>query len=242
MGNSKIIIAIDGYSSTGKSSFAKLIARKLDYIYIDTGALYRAVTCFACRNGWIGEPSEENPCPIDTDSLREGLRKISVTFRPTGPDGKSETYLNGENIETQIRSMEISAKVSYISALPFVRKFIDGILHAYRKERGVVMDGRDIGTAVFPDAELKIFMTASPRIRAERRYKELQAAGNPQSIEQVLKNLEERDYMDTHRETAPLIRAEDAILLDNSQMTIPEQLQWIGGILRERFGLEMKAD
>ena len=242
MGNSKIIIAIDGYSSTGKSSFAKLIARKLDYIYIDTGALYRAVTYFAYRNGWIGKPSPENPCPIDTGSLREGLQKISITFRPTGPDGKSETYLDGENIETQIRSMEISAKVSYISALPFVRKFIDGILHAYGKEKGVVMDGRDIGTAVFPDAELKIFMTASLRIRAERRYKELQAAGNPQPLEQVLKNLGERDYIDTHRETAPLVRAEDAVLLDNSHLTIPEQLQWLEDILLKKFGLEMKED
>lgn len=242
MGISKIIIAIDGYSSTGKSTFAKLIAGKLDYIYIDTGALYRAVTLYALRNGWIAGPVPGDPCPIDTAALQQGLKEAVFAFRPTGPGGKSETYLGGENIESEIRTMEISERVSYISALPFVRAFVDDLLHAFGKEKGVVMDGRDIGTAVFPDAELKIFMTASPRIRAERRYRELLAAGRPQSLEQVLKNLEERDYLDTHRQTDPLVRAEDAILLDNSNMTIQQQVEWLRGILRSRFGLEMKTD
>lgn len=230
MESSKIIIAIDGYSSTGKSSFAKLIAKKLGYIYIDTGAMYRAVTYFAYSCGFI-----DSRCRIKEDWLKKAIGGIRIGFRQSGEDGRSETYLNDVNVEKQIRSMEISNKVSHISALPFVRSFVDGILRELGERKGVVMDGRDIGTAVFPNAELKLFMTASPQVRAERRYRELQEKGGKETLEQVFKNLEERDYIDTHRETAPLTRAADALLLDNSNMTIEQQLEWLDSIMKERF-------
>lgn len=234
MENSKIIIAIDGHSSTGKSSFAKGIASKLGYIYVDTGALYRAVTYFAYNCGFI-----DNKCKIQEEGLRKTIRKINITFKQTGLHGASETYLNKANVEKPIRTMEISNKVSHISALPFVREYVDGILHKLGERKGVVMDGRDIGTAVFPHAELKIFMTALPQVRAERRYKELQEKGSKETVDEVLKNLQERDYMDEHRKTAPLTRADDAVLLDNSYMTINEQFVWIGQLLQERFGIQM---
>ncbi len=234
MKNPKIIIAIDGHSSTGKSSFAKVIAAKLGYIYVDTGALYRAVTYFAYTNGFI-----DNKCKIYKEGLKLTLPKNNITFKP-GKDGKSETYLNNANIEKQIRTIEISNKVSHISAVPFVRDFIDNLLHKFGREKGVVMDGRDIGSAVFPDAELKIFMTASPEIRAQRRFDEIREAGGKDSYEEVLKNLKDRDYLDEHRTVAPLIKAKDAILLDNSNMTIPEQFVWLDKILSERFNLQMK--
>ena len=230
MDNSRIIIAIDGYSSTGKSSFAKLIAGKLGYIYVDTGAMYRAVTYFAYNCGFI-----DRRCRIKEEWLKRAIANIRITFRQTGHDGRSETYLNGANVEKQIRTMEISNKVSHISALPFVRSFVDDILKKLGESRGVVMDGRDIGTAVFPDAELKLFMTASVQVRAERRLKELHEKGGNESFEEVLKNLQERDRIDTTRETAPLVQAPDAILLDNSNMTIDEQLVWLDGIMKERF-------
>ena len=226
----RIIIAIDGHSSTGKSSFAKLIASKLGYIYVDTGAMYRAVTYFAYSCGFI-----DNKCKIKEEWLKKAIGGIRITFRQTGPNGKSETYLNDVNVEKQIRTMEISNKVSYISVLPFVRDYIDNILVEFGKSKGVVMDGRDIGTAVFPNAELKLFMTASAQVRAERRYKELQEKGGKESFEEVLKNIEERDYIDANRETAPLTRAADAILLDNSNMSLDEELVWLDGILKERF-------
>ena len=226
----RIIIAIDGHSSTGKSSFAKLIASKLGYIYVDTGAMYRAVTYFAYSCGFI-----DNKCKIKEEWLKKAIGGIRITFRQTGPNGKSETYLNDVNVEKQIRTMEISNKVSYISVLPFVRDYIDNILVEFGKSKGVVMDGRDIGTAVFPNAELKLFMTASAQVRAERRYKELQEKGGKESFEEVLKNIEERDYIDANRETAPLTRAADAILLDNSNMSLDEELLWLDGILKERF-------
>lgn len=226
----RIIIAIDGHSSTGKSSFAKLIASKLGYIYVDTGAMYRAVTYFAYSCGFI-----DNKCKIKEEWLKKAIGGIRITFRQTGSNGKSETYLNDVNVEKQIRTMEISNKVSYISVLPFVRDYIDNILVEFGKSKGVVMDGRDIGTAVFPNAELKLFMTASAQVRAERRYKELQEKGGKESFEEVLKNIEERDYIDANRETAPLTRAADAILLDNSNMSLDEELVWLDGILKERF-------
>lgn len=237
MENSKIIIAIDGYSSTGKSSFAKLIAKKLGYIYIDTGAMYRAVTYFAYSCGFI-----DSRCKIKEEWLKKAIQNIRITFRQTGADGKSETYLNDVNVEKQIRTMEISNKVSHISALPFVRNFIDGILIKLGESKGVVMDGRDIGTAVFPNAELKLFMTASPQVRAERRFKELHEKGGNESMEEVVKNIEERDYIDTHRETAPLTRAADAVLLDNSNMTIDEQLVWLDSLMKERFSFGLFKD
>ena len=233
MENNRIIIAIDGYSSTGKSSFAKLIASRLGYIYVDTGALYRAITYFAHNCGFI-----DNKCRIKEDWLRKTINNVSVTFKQTGEGGKSETYLNDANVEKHIRSMEVSNKVSHISALPFVREYVDGILHRLGEKKGVVMDGRDIGTAVFPNAELKLFMTAAINVRAERRFKELQAKGAKETFEEVLKNLEERDYLDEHRETAPLAKAEDAILLDNSYMTMEEQCAWLGGILKEKFDID----
>ncbi|MEF9986119.1 MAG: (d)CMP kinase [Bacteroidales bacterium] len=233
MENNKIIIAVDGHSSTGKSSFAKIIASKLGYIYVDTGALYRAATYFAYNNGFI-----DNRCRIDKDGLKKTLCKNSITFKP-GKDGKSETYLNDVNIEKYIRTIEISNKVSHISTLPFVRNFVDNLLHKFGEEKGVVMDGRDIGTAVFPNAELKIFMTASPEIRAQRRFKEIQEAGGKETYNEVLKNLKERDYIDEHRSTAPLVKANDAILLDNSTMTIPEQFIWLNKILLDKFELQI---
>ena len=226
MDTQKIIIAIDGYSSTGKSTFAKLVAAKLGYVYIDTGALYRAMTLCAIKNGIIDH--ENN---IDHDLLQRTLPNTVVEFRPTGENGKCETYLNGENVEKEIRGLEIANKVSHIAAVPAVRNFVDSMLKVYGEKKGVVMDGRDIGTAVFPDAELKIFMTADPKIRAQRRYNEMVMKGESPNMEDVLKNLLERDYIDTHRETAPLTQAPDAVLLDNSHMTLEEQMEWVLNIL-----------
>lgn len=235
MENKRIIIAIDGYSSTGKSSFAKLIAGRLGYIYVDTGALYRAITYFAWNCGFI-----DNKSKIEEEWLKKTLGSITVTFKYSAESGKSETYLNNANVEKQIRSMEISNKVSYISALPFVRAYVDGILHKLGENKGVVMDGRDIGTAVFPNAEIKLFMTASVQVRAERRYKELQQKGGQENveIEEVMKNLQERDRIDQTRKTSPLVKADDAILLDNSYMTIEEQCAWLGNILKEKFDID----
>lgn len=235
MENKRIIIAIDGYSSTGKSSFAKIIAQRLGYIYVDTGALYRAVTYFAYSNGFIDKKNK-----IETAYLKQMLPKISLEFRQTGKDGKSQTYLNGYCIEKQIRTLEISNKVSYISKLGFVREFVDSILHKMGENKGVVMDGRDIGTAVFPNAELKIFMTASPEIRAQRRFEELKQQGKKEKYDDVLKNLRERDYIDEHRDIAPLSKAPDAIVLDNSAMSIPDQFIWLNNILLEKFNIELK--
>jgi cytidylate kinase len=233
MENSRIIIAVDGHSSTGKSTFAKQIAARLGYIYVDTGALYRAITYFAYNCGFI-----DNKCKIKEDWLKKALKGISITFKPTGENGSSETYLNDANVEKQIRSMNVSNKVSHISTLPFVRAFVDDILRKLGAKKGVVMDGRDIGTAVFPNAELKLFMTASVEVRAERRFKELQAKGGKESKEEVFKNLQERDYIDANRETNPLAKADDAILLDNSYMTIDEQCAWLAGILKEKFDID----
>ena len=230
---SPVIIAIDGYSSTGKSTFAKAIAKELGYIYIDTGAMYRAVTLFALRNGFV---SKNNT--IDTEALRKMLFSVEhpvvISFRTTGPDGASETWLNGENVERDIRTIEISRVVSHIAAVPMVREFVDRSLHEIGSGKGVVMDGRDIGTAVFPDAEIKIFMTASPEVRARRRYEEMRSKGQETPYEEVLGNIRERDYIDEHRKTAPLSRAADAELLDNSDMTVEEQIQWFKDLLKRR--------
>lgn len=228
MQTAKIIIAIDGYSSTGKSTFAKLVAAELGYIYIDTGALYRAITLSAITGNII---SENNT--ISCDRLVDMLKNIRIEFRTTGENGKSETYLDGKNVEKEIRRLEVSAKVSHIAAIPVVRTFVDSMLKQYGEKKGVVMDGRDIGTAVFPNAELKIFMTADPKIRAERRLKEMVEKGENPDPEEVLQNLLERDYIDTHREIAPLTQAPDAILLDNSHMTLEEQMEWILNLLNK---------
>ncbi len=234
MEHSKIIIAIDGHSSTGKSSFARQIAARLGYLYVDTGALYRAVTYFAFTNGFI-----DNKGKINEEGLRKTLPANRIYFR-LGPDSKSATWLNNACVEKQIRTLNISNKVSKISALPYVREYVDRILRRLGEDRGVVMDGRDIGTSVFPDAELKIFMTAAVETRAHRRFKEIQEAGGKESYDDVLKNLKERDYIDQTRVVSPLRKADDAILLDNTNMSIPEQFVWLDRILLERFGLQMK--
>ena len=234
MEQSKIIIAIDGHSSTGKSSFAKQVAARLGYVYVDTGAIYRAVTYFAYTNGFI-----DNKNKIDEQGLKMTLPANKISFR-LGPDNKSQTWLNNASVEKQIRTLNISNKVSKISALPFVREYVDNILRKFGEQKGVVMDGRDIGTAVFPNAELKIFMTAAVEVRAQRRFKEIQEAGGKETLEDVLKNLKERDHLDQTREVSPLRKADDALLLDNSYMSIPEQFVWLDRILLERFGLQMK--
>lgn len=230
---SPIIIAVDGYSSTGKSTFAKAIAKELGYIYIDTGAMYRAVTLLALDRGYV---SKNNT--IDVEALSRTLSGTSplveITFRTSGPDGASETWLDGENVERRIRTIEISRIVSHVAAIPQVREFVDRSLHGIGSRKGVVMDGRDIGTAVFPDAELKIFMTARAEVRAGRRYEEMRAKGQDTSYEEVLANIRERDYMDEHRKTAPLLRASDAVLLDNSDMSVAEQISWFRELLKSR--------
>ena len=212
----KITIAIDGHSSCGKSTMAKDLARKIGYIYVDTGAMYRAVTLYALRNGMLD----------DKESLEQALGDIKITFR-LNEESRPETYLNGENVEREIRSIEVSNHVSPIATLPFVRKFLVAQQQAMGTEKGIVMDGRDIGTVVFPDAELKIFVTASAEVRAQRRYDELKAKGQEASYGEILKNVVERDYIDSHREVSPLRKADDAIELDNSHMTIAQQNEWL---------------
>lgn len=220
-----IIIAIDGYSSTGKSSFAKIIAKEFEFLYLDSGALYRGVTLFAIENGFI---SADNT--IDVPGLDKAMENLDLHF------GEGGTYIGDRCIEKEIRSLEVAGKVSPIATVAEVRHFVDRKLREFGKKRRVVMDGRDIGTTVFPDAELKIFMTADPMIRAERRAAEMRAKGDEVKIEDVLKNLQERDYIDSHREVSPLTQAEDAIVLDNSDMTMDDQMVWLRKVVSERFG------
>ena len=220
-----IIIAIDGYSSTGKSSFAKIIAKEFSFLYLDSGALYRGVTLFAIENGYI---SADNT--IDVPGLKDAIENLDLHF------GENGTYIGERCIEKEIRSLEVAGKVSPIATVAEVRNFVDRKLREFGKKRRVVMDGRDIGTTVFPDAELKIFMTADPMIRAERRAAEMRSKGDEVKIEDVLKNLQERDYIDSHREASPLTQAPDAIVLDNSHLTMEQQLEWLKGIIAERFG------
>ena len=225
-----IIIAIDGHSSTGKSSFAKIIAGRFGLIYVDTGALYRGVTLFAIRNFFIDKNNK-----IDRISLEKALCTLDLQFQPTGTDRASQLYMNNELVENEIRSLEVSEKVSFIASLPIVRDYVDTILAKLGEKRGVVMDGRDIGTVVFPDAELKIFMTADAEVRATRRYNEMKAKGENPQYEDVLRNVKERDFLDENRDTAPLKRAHDAILLDNSKMTIEDQIVWFDNIISKRW-------
>ena len=220
-----IIIAIDGYSSTGKSSFAKIIAKEFSFLYLDSGALYRGVTLFAIENGYISDD-----CKIDVPGLDKAMAGLDLHF------GEGGTYIGERCIEKEIRSLEVAGKVSPIATVAEVRRFVDMKLREFGKARRVVMDGRDIGTTVFPDAELKIFMTADPMIRAERRAAEMRAKGDQVKIEDVLKNLQERDYIDSHREVSPLTQATDAIVLDNSHMTMDDQMVWIRDVISERFG------
>ncbi len=220
-----IIIAIDGYSSTGKSSFAKIVANEFSFLYLDSGALYRGVTLFAIENGFISDD-----CSIDVAGLDSALENLDLHF------GEGGTYIGERCIEKEIRSLAVADKVSPIATVAQVRNFVDRKLREFGKKKRVVMDGRDIGTTVFPDAELKIFMTAEPLIRAERRAAEMRAKGDDVNIDDVLKNLQERDYIDSHREVSPLTQAADAIVLDNSYMTMDDQMTWLKGIISERFG------
>ena len=221
----KIIIAIDGHSSSGKSTMAKDLAREIGYIYIDTGAMYRAVTLYCLRKGYIqGDKIQE-------EALKADLDKMDISFQYNAETGRPDTYLNGEKVEKEIRSMEVADKVSLVAALGFVRRAMVAKQQEMGKAKGIVMDGRDIGTVVFPNAELKVFVTASPEVRARRRLEELQAKGEQTTYEEVLANVKKRDYIDSTREESPLRQATDALVLDNSNMTIPEQKQW----LRDKF-------
>ena len=225
----KITIAIDGYSSCGKSTMAKALAKKIGYVYVDTGAMYRSVTLFALRNGLFNADGS-----VKADDLKKMLPQVNVSFKLNAATGLPETYLNGEMVERDIRGMEVSSHVSPIAAIPFVREALVAQQKAMGKEKGVVMDGRDIGTVVFPDAELKIFVTATAEIRARRRFKELEAKGMPADYDTILENVLQRDYADSHREVSPLRKADDAILLDNSELTIDEQREWLLEKFKER--------
>lgn len=215
----KIIIAMDGHSSCGKSTMAKALAKKIGYTYIDTGAMYRAVTLYAMRRGFIGKDG------IDEEALRRELPQIKISFGHE--NGQQYTILNGENVERQIRGMEVSGNVSPISAIGFVREAMVDLQREMGRQGAIIMDGRDIGTTVFPNAELKIFVTATDEIRARRRYDELVMKGENPVYEDVLKNVRERDYIDSHRAVSPLRQADDAIVLDNSDMSIEEQDKWL---------------
>ena len=218
----KIIVAIDGHSSCGKSTMAKALAQKVGYIYVDTGAMYRAVTLFALRNDMFdaeGQPKAEE--------LEKAMADVNISFVLDEETRLPLVCLNGEVVESEIRSLTVSSRVSPIAALPFVRAALTQAQQRMGLEKGIVMDGRDIGTVVFPDAELKVFVTASAEVRAQRRYLELTAKGDEVCFDDILRNVQERDYIDSHREVAPLRQAEDALLLDNSELTREEQMQWL---------------
>lgn len=226
----KIIVAIDGYSSCGKSTMAKTLARKIGYTYIDSGAMYRAVTLFALENGII------TGSDIDAPGLEKRLNEIKITFSTDKETGSNITELNGKDVERRIRTLEVSSHVSAIAALPFIRTFLTAQQRSLGEKKGIVMDGRDIGTTVFPDAELKIFVTASAEVRARRRYDELQAKGERTSYEEIIENVKQRDYIDTHREVSPLTQAPDAVVLDNSFMTLKQQDEWLMEQYRKAAG------
>ena len=223
----KIIVAIDGYSSCGKSTMAKELAKNVGYVYVDTGAMYRAVSLFGLRNGIITDDT------IDETRLQQAMHNIQIGFK-TNAAGKQETYLNGENVESLIRTLEVANGASRVSAIGFVRRELVRQQQRMGIDKGIVMDGRDIGTVVFPDAELKVFVTASPEVRAQRRYDELQAKGQPEAYDAVLVNVKERDYRDTHRAESPLRQADDAVLIDNSHMTKAEQSALLQHLFDER--------
>ncbi len=218
----KITIAIDGFSSCGKSTMAKDLAKEIGYIYVDTGAMYRSVTLFALRHNLFNADGT-----IRERELQEQMKDINISFQLNKTTGRPDTYLNGENVENAIRMMEVSSHVSPIATLAFVREALVAQQQRMGAEKGIVMDGRDIGTVVFPKAELKIFVTASAEVRAQRRYDELKAKGMDADYADILKNVEERDYIDSHRATSPLRKADDAIELDNSNLTIAEQKKWL---------------
>lgn len=223
-----LIIAVDGHSSTGKSTVAKILAARLGYTYIDTGAMYRAVTLEAMRQGWINEGK------IDEKALQEGLPAVGIDFKYNPLKGAYETYLNGECVEEQIRGMEVSGNVSVVSGVRFVREILVEKQREMGCLGGVVMDGRDIGSVVFPQAEVKFFMTASPEVRARRRYEELIGKGQQVNYEEVEANVRQRDYLDEHREVSPLKQTADALLIDNSCMTVEEEVEYMLKKIRER--------
>lgn len=225
----KITIAIDGHSSCGKSTMAKDLARELSYVYIDTGAMYRAVTLYAIEAGLFADQQ------VDVDKLRGQMDNIRIGFKFNPETGRPDTYLNDVRVEDRIRTMEVSSKVSLIAAIDFVRTAMVAQQQAMGQGGGIVMDGRDIGTTVFPDAELKVFVTASAQVRAERRYKELTAKGEACNFEEILQNVVERDRIDSTRAVSPLRQADDAVVLDNSNLTIEEQKQWLINLATQRI-------
>lgn len=218
----KITIAIDGFSSCGKSTMAKDLARELGYVYVDTGAMYRCVTLYALRHGLFRTDGT-----INLPQLEAEIPNINISFKLNKETGRPDTYLNNENVESEIRTMEISSHVSPIAAVPFVRAALVAQQQKMGEDKGIVMDGRDVGTVVFPNAELKIFVTASAEVRAQRRYDELKAKGMEADFEEILDNVKQRDYIDSHREVSPMRKADDAIELDNSHISIAEQKQWL---------------
>ena len=217
----KIIVAIDGYSSCGKSSMAKQLAHRIGYAYLDSGSMYRAVTWYAWNHGLLRDGQ------INVEGLEKAMSHIVVTFKVNSETGHTETCLNGINVEREIRGMEVANYVSMVAALPFVRQALVKQQRLSGKEKGIVMDGRDIGTVVFPDADLKIFVTASPEVRALRRWNELMAKGEKVTFNEVLENVRSRDHQDMTRDISPLRKAEDAVELDNTTMSIPEQNEWL---------------
>lgn len=223
----KLIIAIDGYSSSGKSTLAKLLAKKLGFIHIDSGAMYRAITLFAMHHKFIDGRN------VLINNLLDALPDIDIRFKKNDDTHENETWLNGENVEKEIREMEVSSKVSLIAKIPEVRIFAVDLQRKMGEEKGIVMDGRDIGTVVFPHADLKIFLNASVEERAERRYQELQKKGNKVSFEEVLENLKERDEIDTTREVSPLRQAEDAILIDNGNLSVEQTIEKVMEIVQK---------
>lgn len=223
----KIIVAIDGFSSSGKSTIAKELACEVGYIYVDTGAMYRAVALYAIRQGWLSEVG------LDEEALKNNMQNIIISFK-TNQDGKTETYLNGENVEGEIRSLKVANGASCVSTFGFVRRELVCRQQQMGKEKGIVMDGRDIGTVVFPEAELKLYVTASPEVRAKRRFFELQAKGEDVQYNDVLTNVVERDERDLNRKESPLKKADDAIEIDNSDMSPDQQMEIVRTLFRER--------
>ena len=224
-----IIIAIDGYSSCGKSTFAKAIAKQLGYTFIDSGAMYRCVTLYALRNGMINAAGN-----VQREALTAALPLISITLRYNANAERNDVFLNGENVENEIRLSRVSGNVSRVAEIGEVRKRMVALQQEMGRNKAIVMDGRDIGTVVFPNAELKIFMTASPEVRAQRRYQELMGKGVQASLEEVEKSIRQRDSIDENRDVSPLRRASDAVLLDNSSMSVDEQMRWVMDLIAER--------